>query len=150
MYCAKQDIIDDFKSLSIENSGTVVTTAKVEEWIDQESSFIDGYISQRYILPIVEATYPSAFNVLKRICIFRVSQRVRNVIEVRSDATQVNSQEKFLDNRVRTPNDDLMEIVKGKLVLIGVPTRSSTLGVASFTSKASGACAKFDVNKQQW
>jgi hypothetical protein len=150
MYCTKQDIIDDFKSLSIENSGTVVTTSKVEEWIGQESSFIDGYISQRYALPIDESTYPSAFNVLKRICIFRVSQRVRNVIEVRSDATQVNSQEKFLDNRVRTPNDDLMEIVKGKLVLIDVPTRSNTLGVASFTSKASGTCAKFDVNKQQW
>jgi hypothetical protein len=150
MYCEKQDIINDFKSLEIQNSGTLVTTLKVEEWIEQETSFIDGYISQRYILPITESSFPSAFNVLKRICIFRVSQRVRNVIEVRSDATQVNSQEKFLDNRVRTPNDDLMEITKGKLVLIDVPTRSNSLGVTSFTSKSKGNCAKFDVNKQQW
>jgi hypothetical protein len=150
MYCVKQDIVNDFKSLAIENSGTVITTAKVEEMIEQESSFIDGYISQRYNLPITEATYPSAFNILKRICIFRVSQRVRNIIEVRSDATQTNSQEKFTDNRVRTPNDDLSEIVKGKLILLNVPTRSSGLGVTSFTSKNKGNCAKFNVNDQQW
>jgi hypothetical protein len=150
MYCLKQDIIDDFKSLAIQSTGTLVTDAKISSWISQETDFINGYISQRYILPITESSFPSAFNVLKRICIFRVSQRVRNVIEVRSDATQVNSQEKFLDNRVRTPNDDLMEITKGKLVLIDVPTRSSSLGVTSFTSKSKGNCAKFDVNKQQW
>jgi hypothetical protein len=150
MYCVKQDIIDDFKSLAIQSSGTLVTDAKINAWIAQEADFINGYISQRYILPITEALYPSAFNVLKRICIFRVSQRVRNVVEVRTDATQVNSQEKFLDNRVRTPNDDLMEITKGKLVLIDVPTRTSGLGVTSFTSRNKGNCAKFDVNKQQW
>lgn len=149
-YCEKSDVLADFKSLKIEASGTVITDAKLDNLIDEESDFIDGYITQRYVLPVNEISYPKAFRVLRRICVFRVSERVRNILEVKSNATQATSDEKFRDNRVRTPNDDLMDIVNGRLVLIDVPTRSKELGVASFTSKSKGTCALFDVNKQQW
>jgi phage gp36-like protein len=149
-YCEKSDILADFKSLSIESSGTVVTTGQLEFLIEEESDFIDGYITQRYVLPILQDDYPKAFNILKRICVFRVSERVRNKLEVKSNATQATSDEKFKDNRVRTPNDDLMDVVNGKLILIDVPTKSKELGVASFTSKTKGTCSVFDVNKQQW
>lgn len=150
MYAVKQDILNDFKSLTISSTGTVITDSKLNDIIEQESDFIDSYLTTRYVVPVCEYDYPKAFNVLKRICIFRVSLRVKNIIEVKSDATQQNSEEKFAGNMARTPNDDLMDIVSGKMILIDVPTKNANLGVSSFTSKLSGTCSKFDVNKQQW
>lgn len=149
-YCTKQDVINDFKSLVVNASGTVITNDYLDSVISEESNFIDGYIAQRYVLPIQQSASPKAFQVLKRICVFRVSERVRNKIEVRSNSTQAASDEKFSENKIRTPNDDLREIAAGNLILVDAPVKSKALGVASFTSSSKGTCAMFDVNKQQW
>lgn len=149
-YCEIKDITNDFKSLLVAKTGTVITSDYLDQVIEEESDFIDGYVGQRYVVPVVEADSKKGFNLLKRICVFRVSERVRNKLEVKFNATQAQSDEKFKDNKVRTPNDDLMEIVKGNLLLIDVPLKSNERGIKSFTSSSNGTCAKFDVNKQQW
>jgi phage gp36-like protein len=146
MYCEKQDVINDFKSLTVSDT-SIITNHKLDDIIEEESNYIDSYISQRYVIPI---TSPKARNILKRICVFRVSERIKNIIEVKSNATQVNSEEKNSNTYVRTPNHDLVDIAKGKMLLIGATLKSNDLGVKSFTSKKSGTCAFFDVNKQQW
>jgi len=149
MYCEEQDIIDDFKDLVV-SSSSIITNAKLQEWIDQESSYIDARISLKYVTPIDQILSPEAFKILKRICIFRTSLRVKNVLEVRSDASQANSEEKFADSAVRRFEKDLQMIADGNLPLIDATPKDSRKGVSSFTSKASGNCAFFDVNKQQW
>jgi hypothetical protein len=146
MYCERQDVINDFKKLDVAASGTIITNAKLDELIEQESNYIDGIISKRYITPVDEINSPVGFSILKRICVFRVSLRVKNILEIRSDATQLNSEEKFTQNGVRTPNDDLQLIVSGKLLLPDVQRVSSSLGIKSGNSE----CNPFSVNKQQW
>jgi hypothetical protein len=148
-YCSEQDIKDDFKDLVVSES-SIITTAKLAEWIAQECNVIDSYVSLRYQTPVIEADSPLAFSVLKRIAIFRTSMRVRNVIEVRSDATQVNSEEKFTNNKVRDFESDLKNISKGTMPLVDAILKDNKLGVSSFTTKSRGNCAFFDVNKQQW
>ena len=149
MYCSRQDIIDDFKKLDIAASGTVITEAKLDALIAQETNYIDGMICSKYITPVVVGTSPIGFSILKRVCIFRVSLRVRNILEIRSDSTQANSEEKFADNKVRTPNDDLDMIAQGKLKLPDAQRRSSSLGIQSGSNQA-GECNPFKVGEQQW
>jgi hypothetical protein len=149
MYCSNQDIINDFKKLDVQCNGTVITESKLDDLIEQESFYIDSMIGSKYMVPASEISSPSGFSILKRICIFRVSLRVRNILEIRSDATQNSSEEKFTANGVRTPNDDLMAIKNGKLVLIDVPRKGTNLGIQS-GSKQSGVCSPFKVGEQQW
>lgn len=149
-YCAQSDIEADFKGISFASSGTAISTTQLAEFITQESYYIDARIGLRYATPVVAASYPEAYSILKRICVFRVSERVRNVIEVKSNASQKNeADEKYSKNRIRTPNDDLDLIVKGLLVLKDVPLLSTNNGLNSFNVDE-GISPTFKVNKQQW
>lgn len=151
-YCEVTDIQKDFKAITF-NSESAVTPGSLTEIILQESNYIDARIGVKYVTPIVESTYPEAFSILKRICIFRVSDRVRNIIEVKKEQTQKNSEEKYKDNRVRTPNDDLDMIAKGTLLLKNVPQLSENAGVSSKcfdTGSCDEDCTVFDTSKQQW
>lgn len=147
-YCTRTDILADFKGIKIDDT-TAVTPKSLNEIIEQESNYIDARISNRYELPVDETTYPVAFSILKRICIFRVSDRVRNILEIKTGVTQKDSDEKYKKNEIRTPNDDLDMIVKGDLLLIGVPLVATNGGVNSFNVDA---CVPhvFDTTKQQW
>lgn len=156
-YCTADDIRADFKGVKFlpydstpGAQNTATTEEQLEEWIEQESALMDGYIGKIYILPITLASYPSAALVLKRICIFRVSARVKNKNEVKAESNQLNSDEKFLDNRIRTPNNDLMAIGKKELLLLDVPLIDSAGGFESFTSSSDSHGRKFNTNKQQW
>lgn len=154
MYCTTQDIKDEFKQIVFAtqpNTGATLTESLVEEWIYQESEYIDAKISVRYQTPVTQE-YPNAFTVLKRIAIFRVCQRVKNKIEVKTNATQLSSEEKFSENYVQTPNFDLDQIAKGNLILKNVPLVNSNGDVASSCGVECdvSTCHTFDVGKQQW
>lgn len=150
-YCTKQDILDEFKGLDIQATGTSITDAQVTEWIAQESNYIDAKISLRYVVPFNLVTYPIAASVLKRIAIFRVGERVKNKIEVKSNITQKDSEEKYTQNYVRTPNYDLEQIVKGNLSLPGVPLVVANGSVDSSCIECdTSTCHVIDVGSQQW
>lgn len=148
MYCSKKDIEADFKGIEF-NDTSAVKPSELNEWITQESYYIDARVGLRYVVPIDETTYPEAFSLLKRIATFRVSERVRNVIEIKTNVTQKESEEKYKKNEVRTPNDDLDMIAKGLLLLKGVPLLSKDSGVSSFNVDTCQSNV-FDVSKQQW
>jgi len=148
MYCSKKDIEADFKGIEF-NDTSAVKPSELNEWITQESNYIDARVGLRYVVPIDETTHPEAFSLLKRIATFRVSERVRNVIEIKTNVTQKESGEKYKKNEVRTPNDDLDMIAKGLLLLKGVQLLSKDAGVSSFNVDTCQSNV-FDVSKQQW
>lgn len=148
-YCELEDIKADFKGIEF-NANTSVTPDQIDEIIDQESAYIDARVGLKYLTPVESSTYPDAAKLLKRICIFRVSERVRNILEIKSNATQQReSDEKYKDNRVRTFNDDLDLIVKGLMVLKDVPLLSKNGSFNIFDTDTS-SCHVFDVTKDQW
>lgn len=151
MYSVPQDIQDEFAAITF-STESKVTTTQLSEWITQESNYIDGVISRRYIAPVVKASYPEAFSILKRICIFRVSERVKNKLEVKSNATQTDSEQKYIQNYVRTPNQDLEAIAKGNLLLKDVPLVNASGSVSSSCGPTCDVdtCHTFDVDKDQW
>jgi len=147
-YCLNTDISDEMKGIVI-TSGNSVTDAQVDEWILQESSYIDAKIVVRYLVPVNSTDYPDAYAVLKRICIFRVTERVKNKLEVKTNVSQLDSEQKYTQNYVRTPNYDLDQIALGKLILIDVPLQA-TNGLVNFPDVGSGECHQFDTSQQQW
>lgn len=151
-YCLVQDIKDDFKALVTAGASPVFTDAQITELIAQESSFIAARVGLRYVLPpdITDGSFVDAALILKRIAIFRVSERVRNKLEVKTNVSQaMDSDEKFNKNSVRTFKDDLDLIIKGLLLLPNVPLISAGSGVSSFNTDV-GYHHKFKISKQQW
>jgi hypothetical protein len=146
-YCTNAEAIAEFNGLTVSASGTVVTTDLLTEWITQESNYIDGRIATRYTVPVTAGA--AALSILKRICIFRVSQRIKSKTEVKSAVEQKDSESKYSKNYVETPNDDLDKIVKGLLLLKDAGEQSTEQGVSSF-NVSQGVERKFCVTKQQW
>ena len=144
MYCSVQDVRDEFAGIVIASSGTKVTESQVSEWIDQESAHINACISNRYQIPIVQGTSPISFLVLKRIAIFRLSERVKSKIEIKTSVEQSSSEEKSFV-QTRTPNSDLKDIASGKIDL------PDALLVSDGGSVYSHGCeGYFKVDEQQW
>lgn len=154
IYCTTEDVQAEFPALVVGtgDDGAVITEDLLEDWIQTESAVIDGYVGQRYVTPIYQSVSPNSFLILRRICIFRVGQRVTNKIEVKSNVTQKNSEEKFEQNYVRTPNSDLDKIAKGNMLLSDAVLIEKNQGVNSFMADTTDCKEKafFDVGKQQW
>jgi len=151
MYSTLQDIQDEFAAITF-GTQSKVSASQVTEWITQESYYIDGIVSRRYVTPVVKADYPAAYSILKRICIFRVAERVKNKLEVKSNVTQTDSEQKFIKNYVRTPNQDLEAIAKGDLNLKDVPllNASGSVGSACGPTCDTDTCHTFEMDKVQW
>jgi hypothetical protein len=148
MYCTTTDVEGEFKALQF-TSQSAVTSAQVKEWIKQETAYINAKISLRYVTPVA-ATYESAFYVLKRICVFRVAERVKNKLEVKTGVSQTD-QEVKQPNYTRTPNADLKDIAEGELILKDVPLVTSGGALASSCEPSCdpAGCHVFD-GSQQW
>ncbi len=153
LFCAESDIIADFKGLVV-SATSAVTTTTMAELITQESNYIRARAGNRYDMSVFDASgsdllYPEAYSILKRICTFRVSLRVRNIIEVKREETQKSSDQKYSNNGVRTQKDDLEMIVKGELLLKNVPILVENGSVSSFA--IDDCCSNvFKTGSQQW
>ncbi len=149
MYCTKAEVASDFKGIEFKASGGAITNDELDAIIAQETAFIDARVGVKYVTPVVEATYAEAFLVLKRICIFRVSDRVRNILEIKTGITQKDSDEKAKENAARQYNKDLVDIAKGLLVLKDVPLLNSQGSVSSFNVDCDIE-PLFKTTNQQW
>lgn len=149
MYSDVQDIEGEFKGIYFKGD-TAVTAAIVTSWIKQETAYINGVISRRYVTPVTD-DYEEAFLILKRICTFRVAERVKNKLEVKTGNTQTD-QEVKQPNFTRTPNADLKDIAEGKILLKDVPLINSTGAVDAgcLPDCDTDECHVFDDGKQQW
>ena len=147
-YCSVDDVRADFKDI-VFNATSSVTQAEVEKFIAEESAFIDSMICARYIAPVIEADSPNAFLVLKRICIFLVSDRVRHVLYVKTGRDASDQDTKGLRSLSRQPRKDLEAIRDGKSKLVDAETVKECIG---FDVGIERTCddSTFDTTKQQW
>lgn len=146
MYCSQTDIEADFKDITFDADSTV-SNADLALFITSESNYIDSYISAKYVTPVIMANSPLAFELLKKICIFLVSDRVKSVLEIKTGNVGVDQKIKA-QSSTRKPIADLDRIVDGKLRLIDCQIASSDDGLAFGITDSS--YKPFSLNKQQW
>jgi hypothetical protein len=148
-YCTKADVQADFKAITFGTTGAITDTV-IDAWILQESHRINAKIGLKYVTPVDQTAAPEAFAVLQRVCIFRVSERVRSVIEIKNNATQEKQSDvKAKENSVRSVEKDLEDIVNGTMALTGVAYKKANGSVNSFNVDSSIPNV-FDTTKQQW
>lgn len=145
MYCLLSDIQADFANSVTFDAVSKVTLNDVNAYIASESNYIDSAIASKYQTPVLVGTSPKAFDLLKRICIFRVSDRIRNILEIKTGNDDVNQDVK---GQSRNPNADLKLIIDGKLKLIDALIATPDDGV-SFGVRDE-AYAPFKLNEDQW
>lgn len=149
MYCTVDDVKADFKNLEITATSSV-TILEVEAIIKQECAYINSRICALYTVPIVEATSPISFEVLKRINIFLAADRVRHVLYVKTGRDASDQDTKGLKSLSRNPRKDLDEILNGKLKLGDAIAVEECIGFDT-SDDVNDCCSQvFDVNKQQW
>jgi hypothetical protein len=145
LYCINTDIIADFAGSVSFTASSKVTLTDVNNYIASESNYIDSAISSKYLTPVIIGNSPLAFDLLKRICIFRVSDRIRNILEIKTGEKKTDQDTK---GQSRMPSDDLKKIIDGKLRLIDATLATSDDGLTFGIRQES--YAPFDLNKQQW
>jgi len=148
-YCTVEDVKSDFKNIQITTTSSV-TIEEVEKIIEQECAYINGRICSLYKVPVVEASSPISFEVLKRINIFLAADRVRHILYVKTGRDNTEQDTKGLHSLSRNPRKDLDEILNGKLKLGDAESVEECIGF-DVSVKANDCCDNtFDVNKQQW
>ena len=149
MYCTVEDVKADFKNLEI-TANSSVTISEVEAIITQECAYINSRICALYQVPVVEATSPISFEVLKRINIFLAADRVRHILYVKTGRDASEQDTKGLKSLSRNPRKDLDEILNGKLKLGDAIPVDECIGFDT-SDETNDCCSQvFDVNKQQW
>lgn len=147
-YCSVDDIRSDFKDI-VFSATSSVTIIEVDKFILEEAAFIESMICARYNVPIIENDSPNAFLVLKRICIFLVSDRVRHVLYVKTGRDASDQDTKGLRSLSRQPRADLNSIRDGKSKLSDATSVEDCIGFDVGTDRTCEDMV-FDPTKQQW
>lgn len=130
-YATYTDVASEFKDITF-SSTTKVTDSEVTEFISQAEAHINGVVSKRYTVPVVLASAPISFAVLKQISIYMVADRVREILQVK----QIGVEE--LKQGARPPNGRkealamLRDIVDGNIRLYDATLATAHDGVKSF------------------
>lgn len=115
MYTDTASVTAEFKNIDTA-SGTMVTGALIDEWIEIESQFIDSQIGQRYQTPIDETLNPQSFLILKKIATALVADRVRGKLAVKTSAASLKTDSSGSSND-QGPEMLIQAIRKGTLIL---------------------------------
>lgn len=145
MYCTNTEVASDFKNITFSATSTVTDT-EVDEFIAQESAFIDSMICSVYQVPV---TGTNALLLLKKICLHLVADRVRHVLYTKTGQDNKDQDTKGLKSLSRDPRGDLKKIQEGTLKLGDAVALTTNIG---FDTGDVPGCDEmtFDVRRQQW
>lgn len=144
-YAEVEDIQAEFKSIKFDEDDSAVVVENVESFLAQADAEIDARISISYQVPVTGGD--SALLLLKQICTWLVSQRVKDIVEVKNVRTETDQDVK-IDTAARA-RKMLDQIADGTLPLIGATPASSAGGVKSYVS-ANNIPRVFKKDSEQW
>jgi hypothetical protein len=145
-YCLVTDVASDFKNITFDATSTVTDT-EVQNFIDQESAFIDSMICSVYAVPV---TGVNSLLILKRIAIFLAADRVRHVLYTKTGQDNKDQDTKGLRSLSRDPRGDLKKIQDGTLKLGDAVALTENIGFDTGTDVPDCDHRVFDVGRQQW
>ena len=124
-YSTNANVATEFKNLTYSSNG--ITSAEVDEFIDQEDAFIDGIVGRKYETPVT-GTY--ALRILKTISVQLVASRVKRILAVKTGIPETEQDSSSgLFGMAKTKLDDIAE---GRLILSDGTLARASDGVDSF------------------
>ena len=143
-YVTVADIASEFKNQTFA-SDTSVTSAEVAEFITQEQNEVDAIVAMAYSAPVVSATSPNAYSLLRKYTITLVKNRVAHILELDAgtdvDTNLAEEQDKVLER--------LEKIVEGRRLHDATRISANNEGIIDYNSQNS-VSATFQTGTQQW
>lgn len=122
-YAELSHIESEFKDVDF-STNTSVSDDNVEAFIEEFDAIIDGYIGQKYTVPVASG---GGLLILRRICIGLVTNRIKSILYVKTGNESP-------DQNVPDPNEEFYDMLKkiqdGDLLLAGATNISPTGSVA--------------------
>ncbi len=147
-YATTDDIESEFKSIDFSSSGTSVSTAEVDGFIEQESAYVTSYLEGVYNLPLTDT---DGLKILKRITISLVAFRVASILDF-THSVQVSQSmtiQKIKGGAAyKQALNDLKMIKDGDLVISSTELRDNS-APTSYNSEQSVEPV-FSTTEQQW
>ena len=141
-YCLNSDIASEFKNITF-NASTSVTDTEVDELIAQSDEIIDGYLTNKYTVPI---TGVKALKVVKRISIGLTVQRLIPILRVKTGVDKLDRDTQSISTNAERL---LKDIISGSLDLSDAEKASTGQGFKSYANDNSLE-HKFQRGIDQW
>lgn len=130
-YTTTELVKSQFKSL--EYNANTLAEPEVAQWIVEETAYINSRVGVKYTVPIIEASSPQSFEIMKTICTWLVAQRVKDTLAVKTPVKEVRQQ--TIQGGLRKAAEmRLNMILEEKLLLPDAPKAPENTGVSSFAS----------------
>ncbi len=122
-YADTRDIEARYKKIEL-TADTAVSENDVVDWLNEHTATINGRINSVYVTPVVEATSPEAFKILRRICVYMTVADSDEVLgQGLLSADEVGRAETYRERA----DDMLDDIAEGRLSLVdGVVASTAT------------------------
>ena len=114
MYCVKEDLYSSIGGLTEDNQKAPPTF--LDDIIKRQSAHINSQISNRYVVPIDEATSPNSFDILKQICINLCRPLVAAKLDIAISQEDLNQSVPYMllanqaEKRLRLIKDDKYDL----------------------------------------
>jgi hypothetical protein len=141
-YSLNTDVIDEFKNIDTTNGR--ITTAKIDEWIDQADAYINGRIGLVYSTPV---TATESLKVLKEISVGLVAQRISRVLETKSITPKGDQ---YIPKDLIEKAEKRLDMIVNRQLILSDATKSTSHGGVRSYSQDNTVCRKFDQTKAQW
>lgn len=141
-YSTSSDIASEFKNITFD-SNTSLTDTEVTEFIVQTDAIIDGYLNNKYSVPITGST---ALSIVKRISIGLTVRRIIPILRVRTGVENLEQDTQSVMDDAQKLLDD---IIAGKIELTDASKASSSHGFKSY-SYDNSLEYKFKREEDQW
>lgn len=115
-YFTAADVMGELKNINF-TTNTNITAAQLDDLVDRTQADVDGWISIRYVVPILPATMKQSALVLKDICLKLAASRVDRILRNNgiNVAPEVKAKMKELES---TSMDMIQQIKEDRLVLV--------------------------------
>lgn len=145
-YSTLTDIQGEFRSIQF-TASSAVTDSKVISFIKQADQYIDAKLSKKYVTPI---TGTNSLVIINQISTFLVTQRVRNILEVKTAVSDVQQATRSVDLN-KMAEQMLKDIIESVIILPDAVLQSGHGGVDSFNA-SSPECVpnQFQYGRNQW
>jgi hypothetical protein len=152
-YTSLSLIKNEFRQLDVraaaDSNPTAVTEEDVAEFIAQAESYINAKIAKKYTLPIVSASSPNGFNILKTISTYMVVCRIRGVLEIKNVIKEADQIVKTKDY-CKEAQQLLDEVVDGSLLLPDAPQLTGGDGRVDSFNIQNCTPYVFKTDEEQW
>jgi len=149
-YALGPDVASEFAGV-IFGVSTKVTSGEVDAWLDEETSFINGEIQNKYVVPVTGDVALDRMQILKRINVLLVAHRVAKKLKIKSG--EVETSQGGIARRPKSRRDEALQMLDrvktGLLILEGAPLATAADGVRSFSVDA-GLVHEFQRGRDDW